>query len=41
MTPESIPEDKEQSFPCDESPCTGSIVLINNEWQCTVCLRKN
>lgn len=32
--PESIPEDKEQSFPCE---CGGNIKLIDGVWQCDTC----
>lgn len=33
-TPESIPEDKELSFPCD---CGGSITFVDGAWQCDSC----
>lgn len=34
MTPESIPEDREQSFPC---ACGGNVVLFEGVWQCDSC----
>ena len=32
--PESIPEDKEKSFPCD---CGGSITKYEGYWECDKC----
>lgn len=32
--PESIPEDRESSYPC---PCGGSITLIDKSWCCDSC----
>ena len=33
-TPESIPEDREESYPCD---CGGSIVKRDGIWICDRC----
>lgn len=37
MSFDSIPEDKQESFPCPE--CGGSVTLFdfNNSWECDSC----
>lgn len=34
-TPEDIPEDREESFPCDD--CGGNITLHDGVWHCDGC----
>lgn len=34
MPPESIPENREQSFPCE---CGGNIQKIDKFWECDNC----
>lgn len=36
--PESIPEDRQESFPCQ--CCGGDITLIDGVWQCDTCNAK-
>jgi len=35
MSFDSIPEDKEESYPCPE--CGGSVTKQNNYWECDSC----
>jgi hypothetical protein len=37
MPPEDIPEDREESYPCPDEECQGSLTSNGKHWTCSEC----
>jgi hypothetical protein len=35
--PEEIPEDREESYPCPDEECQGTVTSNGKRWECNEC----